>query len=342
MISRRSQLIVGAGVAVVLLAVVVRGVDWSELGHALLNARPLPLAGVVLASIAAYWVRAQRWGKLLAPLGRVRGADLFSATMVGFACSFVVPRSGELIRPWLISRRHAVTTSAGFATIVVERLLDLITVLALFGIYLFALPRAAEHAQTWLISTLTVGGGVAALIAAGLLAFLLALHINAKRVVGTIDRLLARAWGWLARPLGRLMRNFTQGLAVLSAPLADWVRIGSQSIVLWLLTALSFHLTQVAFGIDLPFQTTFLLLAFLAVGESIPTPGLVGGFHAFYVLALSEVYGIDKIDAVAASIAAHALTILPVLLIGLALLGREGLDGKRLRAVEESAPTHPS
>ena len=88
-----------------------------------------------------------------------------------------------------------------------------------------------------------------------------------------------------------------------------------------------------AFSIDLPFHATFLLIAFLAVGEAIPTPGLVGGFHAFYLLALSEVYGIDRTTAAAAGIAAHALTNLPVLVFGFALLGREGLSFGRVAEV---------
>ena len=67
-------------------------------------------------------------------------ADLFSATMVGFASGLLVPRAGELLRPWLVSRRHPIPTSAGFATIILERLVDLITVLALFALYLFVLP----------------------------------------------------------------------------------------------------------------------------------------------------------------------------------------------------------
>lgn len=340
--SQWRKVIIGALLAAALLGFATHGVDWTELGRALRNAPPLPLVGVVLASMAAYWARAQRWGSLLAPLARVRAADLFSATMIGFACALVVPRSGEVIRPWLIGRRYPVTVSAGFATIVVERLVDLITVLALFGLYLFALPRSAEHAPEWLISSLTVGGGAAALIAAALLALLLVMHVHAETVVGKVDRMLAHAWDWLARPLGRLMRGFTDGLAVLSAPLAHLAWIGWQSILVWLFTALAFHLTQVAFAIDLPFATTFLLLAFLAVGESIPTPGLVGGFHAFYVLALSEVYGVDKTTAVAASIAAHALTNLPVLLIGLVLMAREGLNGGQLRAAAGSTSTRSS
>ena len=338
--TRRGQFIVGAGLAALLLAFVLHGVDWGALGNALRNARPVPLAAVVMVTVAAYWLRGVRWGDLLAPLARVGQSDLFSATMVGFASSLVVPRSGELVRPWLISRRYPIAASAGFATIVIERLIDLISVLALFALYLFVLPRPSAQVDNRLMDAVTVGGGVAALVAVGLLVLLLALHANADLVVTLLERLFAHAPRWLAQPIGRLLRSFSGGLAVLRAPASHLVRIGMQSMALWLLTALGFHLTQVSFGIDLPFHTTFLLIAFLVVGESIPTPGLVGGFHAFYVLALADVYGVDRNVAVAAGITAHALTNLPVLLLGMALLGREGLSLRRLAAATDVKPTH--
>ena len=144
-----------------------------------------------------------------------------------------------------------------------------------------------------------------------MLVFLLALHANADRVVGVVERLLARAPRWLAEPLGRILHAFSAGLAVLRAPVPHLAKIGLQSLVVWLLIALGFHLNHLAFGIDLPFHATFLLIAFLVVGVAIPTPGMVGGFHAFYLLALTQVYGIDRATAAAAGIAAHALTNLP-------------------------------
>ena len=106
-----------------------------------------------------------------------------------------------------------------------------------------------------------------------------------------------------------------------------------ESLVVWLLIALGFHLNHQAFGIDLPFHATFLLIAFLVVGVAIPTPGMVGGFHAFYLIALSQVFAVDRTTAAAAGIAAHALTNLPILVFGLALLGREGLSLGRLATV---------
>ena len=120
--SPRVKVLVGLLLAFILLAFFFRGIDWGALGQALATARPLPLAGLLLATIASFVVRAWRWGDLLAPLGKVRFADLFSATMVGFAASLLVPRSGELLRPWLISRRQPIPATAGFATVVIERL----------------------------------------------------------------------------------------------------------------------------------------------------------------------------------------------------------------------------
>lgn len=326
MTSQRGQLLGGALLALVLLAFFFRGVDWAALGGALRDARILPLAGLVLVTLAVYSVRAWRWGDLLLPLGRVPFADLFSATMVGFASGLLIPRAGELLRPWLISRRHPIPTSAGFATIILERLVDLITVLGLFAVYLFALPTPSAQAENRLMELVKLGGAVTGVAALGALGFLLALHANAERVTGLIESVLEHFPRFIAEPCGRMLRAFSGGLAVLRAPLSHLAKIGLQSLAMWLLIALGFHLNHAAFGIALPFHATFLLIAFLVVGVAIPTPGMVGGFHAFYLLALSEVFGVPRATAAAAAVAAHALTNLPILVCGLLLLGREGLS----------------
>jgi len=141
------------------------------------------------------------------------------------------------------------------------------------------------------------------------------------------------SFAWLAEPLGRVLHSFSDGLAVLRAPVPHLARIGLQSLLVWLLIALSFYLNHLAFRIDLPFHATFLLIAFLVVGVAIPTPGNLGGFHAFYLIALNQVYGVDRATAVAAGIVGHALTNLPILVFGLALLGREGLSLGRVAEV---------
>lgn len=345
MTAERGRLLLGVLAAAVLLAVFFRGLDWGALGQALASARLLPLAGFLVLTVVLYGIRAWRWGGLLAPLGRVGYADLFSATMVGFASGLLIPRAQELLRPWLVSRRYPIPTSAGFATIILERLVDMITVLVLFALYLFVLPTPTAQTQGRLMDLLKAGGAATGVAALGVLLFLLALHANAERVLGVTDRLLAHAPARLAAPVGKALRAFSGGLAVLRAPMPQLAAIGLQSLAIWLLIGFGFHLNHIAFGIDLPYHATFLLIAFLVVGVAIPTPGMVGGFHAFYLLALSEVFGVAREKAAAAGIAAHALSNLPILLFGLAFLGREGLSLGRVaevtRAGEETQEVRP-
>ena len=147
MSAERGRLLAGALAAVLLLAFFFRGMDWTALGRALAEARILPLAAFVVVSFLIYAARSWRWGWLLQPLAPVRYVDLFSATMVGFTSGLLIPRAGELLRPWLVSRRYPVPFSAGLATIILERLVDMITVLVLFSVYLFVLPAPAAQAE---------------------------------------------------------------------------------------------------------------------------------------------------------------------------------------------------
>jgi hypothetical protein len=89
---------------------------------------------------------------------------------------------------------------------------------------------------------------------------------------------------------------------------------------------------------ELPFHSTFVILPFLTVGVAIPTPGMVGGFHESFKIALTQVFGIDNGTAAAAGITSHALANLPVLLMGLPLLGREGLTVAKVAKMAEEAP----
>ena len=82
-------------------------------------------------------VRAERWQYLLGPLGPTRFGMVFRTTVIGFAASAVLPaRAGEVIRPYLLARREGLSATAAFATIVVERILDLVAVLLLLAAFL--------------------------------------------------------------------------------------------------------------------------------------------------------------------------------------------------------------
>jgi uncharacterized protein (TIRG00374 family) len=338
MSSRRWRLAGGALLALLLLAFFFRGVDWTELGAAFRSANHLYLAGVVAATVVTYLLRAWRWGHLLAPLARVPLSDLIPATLVGFMTGLLVPRAGEVVRPYLVSRRHPIPVSAGFASIILERLVDLITVLILFGLYLYVLPIPAAQTRGPLLGYLKLGGALAGAAAVAVLVVLLLLHGHAHRVVGVLRRLLSPLPDRIVGVIARGVATFAEGLAVLKASPAHLLVIFGQSVLVWLSIGLSIWWNNLAFGLHLPFHTSFLMMAFLTVGVAVPTPGTVGGFHEFYLLALTQAFGVDKHTAAAAGIACHALGNLPVLVLGLALLGREGLTMGKVADLADDAP----
>jgi uncharacterized protein (TIRG00374 family) len=299
------------------------------------------LAGVVAASLLTYVLRAWRWGYLLSPIARVPFGDLFAATAVGFMTGLLVPRAGEIVRPYLVARRHPVATSAGFATVILERLFDLLTVLLLFGLYLYLLPIPPSQTRGPVMGIVKAAGASAALGSLVVLALLFAFHARAEPVLASFDRALRVFPRWLAVPAARVLRAFSGGLAVLKAPLPHLAAIVAQSFLVWLSIAVGIWLNNLAFGVELPFHATFLVIAFLTVGVAIPTPGMVGGFHGFFILALADVFGADRDVAGAAAIACHALSNLPVLVLGLVLLGREGLSLGRVAEMTEDKGGEP-
>ena len=333
---RRSRVALSLVLALGLLALFFRGVDWSALGRAFRSANPLYLVGVVLVTGLTYAARAWRWGFLLAPLGHVPFPRLFSTTVIGFMTGLLVPRAGEVVRPYLIARNHPIPTSAGFASIVLERVVDLITVLLLFALYLYVLPMPDAQVRGPLLSALRVAGIGAAAGALAILGVLVLWHRHAGLAMRIAERLLRPFPERFAGAVARAVRSFGDGLAVLKASPGHLAAILGQSLVVWLLIALGIYWNNLAFGLSLPFHSAFLIVAFLTVGVAIPTPGTVGGFHAFYRAALTEAYGVNSDVAAAAGIASHALGNLPVLLLGLAFLGREGLTVSKVANMSEA------
>src|SRR5258708_29136211 len=217
MSSRRWRVAGGALLARVLLAVFFRGVDWEELGAAFRSANHAYLAGVVAVTILTYLLRAWRWGSLLAPLAPVPLRDRFSATFVGFRTGLLVPRAGEVVRPYLISRRHPIRTSAGFASIILERLLDVVTVLLLFALYLYVLPTPSAQTRGPLLGYLKLGGALAGTAAVVVPAVLPLPHGHAEGRVRLVRRLpspLPRRW---VGAVAGAVATFPEGPAVLKA-----------------------------------------------------------------------------------------------------------------------------
>jgi uncharacterized protein (TIRG00374 family) len=322
---------------ILLLALFARGVDFADVGRQIVDADLPPLLLALIASSSAYVLRAWRWQFLLRAVGPTRFTSAFRATAIGFAASFLLPgRTGEALRPYLLARRDGVSVVAAFATIVVERLLDLLAVLILFAGVLVAAPPAPRN-DVFLMTALRTGGlwaGAIALAGFSVLVLVARYPQIAERIVTGATRLPARAGAAIASISG----TFIAGVMVLRRPWHAALALAG-AFPLWGCTALSIWAVSRAFHLGVPPSGAFVLLILLAVGVSIPTPGGVGTVHYLFRLGATTLYAASDARAAGAAIVFHAFTVVPISVAGVWLAAAQGMSLGRLRTLASKPPT---
>lgn len=331
----RGRTVLVSVLAIALLAWFLRHANLSEVWGHVRTARADYLVLSLVCVAASYWVRAIRWQYLLGPIGPTRFRTAFRATVIGFAALSLLPlRAGDVLRPYLLARQEGLRASSTFATIVTERVLDLMTVLVLMSLYVWvadntALPPALRQ-------PIEISAALAGAVALGLmgLMWLLASHPERiGRLVLTAARILPRGLGGR---LGHLASTFSAGFAVVREPRA-LLLAACWSVPLWLLIAGQVWAVSVAIGIVLPYMGAFLIQALLVIGVAVPTPGAVGSYHEAYRIGVTTFFGAPNDRAVAAAILVHAIAFVPVVLAGILFMAQDGLSMGRLRELAGTA-----
>lgn len=318
-----------------LLAFFFNDVNVGDVWTATRQADPRLLALAVLVTMTTYALRAFRWQYLLAPIGPTRFRTAFETTVIGFAASFLLPaRPGEVLRPFLLAKRDGLPATPAFATIILERLLDLVTVVLLFGAFVLLVDPASLSADPAVYARVKTGGMVAAAASIAGMAIFFFLAGRPERLGAwalRIERVLpARP----ARMVAHFVEGFAQGLAVMRRP-AHLLGSLALSFPLWLSIALGIWVTSHAFHMTFSYLGSFLVMTLLVVGVAMPTPGQVGGFHEMYKLAVMTFFGVSKDAAVAGAIVLHAVSFVPVTLLGLAFMAKEGLSFGTVREMAQ-------
>src|SRR4051812_38816214 len=320
-----------------LLAFFFRKADPAAVWAETRRADPVLLVLATVLTALTYAIRALRWQSLLAPIGPTRYLVAFETTVIGFAANSLIPgRVGEVLRPYLLARREALNATSAFATIILERVLDLATVLMLFALFVFGSASATISGDPAKLALVKFGGAIAAGSAVGGLIVLFALAGHPERLGRAALRVERVLPARLARVLAACVETFAHGLAVMRDP-ARLAMSLVLSFPMWMSIAAGIWLTSRAFHITFPYQGSFLVMTVLVVGVAAPTPGGLGAFHAAYQFAVTEFFGATVDRAVGAAIVLHALSFVPVTILGLAFMAREGLTFGSARAIATGA-----
>lgn len=280
-----------------------------------------------------YWLRAVRWQCLLRPIGPTRFRNVLRATVLGFTALALLPgRVGDVLRPYLIARQEGLSLPSTMATIVMERVLDLVAVLALLGVFVFTVDESSF--APGLLQPIKVSATIATVAAVVLLVLMWVLATHPERIGGlvrTLNRVLPHR---IADRMGDLASTFSAGFAAARRP-RDLVLATIWSFPIWMAFSAETWAVSQALGVDVPWAGTFLLQAMLVIGVAVPTPGGVGSFHAMYQFGVTTFFGADPQAAVAAAIVLHAISFVPISIAGLLVMAHDGISFGGLRQLSQ-------
>lgn len=333
----RRHFLAGIIISALLIGIIVWTVDLRESFEALTRADFRWVASAFLALALSLALRAWRWHFIMTPVKQIRTHRLFSAMMIGFMGNMILPaRIGEFIRAYAVGKTQRVSTSASLATILVERLLDGFTLLAILiaTVSFIHFPVESESMKSYIRTAAWLAFG----LYLSVLAFCVFLRLYGaparKLVMGALF-FLPETW---RGKIGGLLDSFVHGLEVVKG---GWhlVPILGLSALAWSIQSVSNWLVLEAFHLELGVGAGFFLAAIQTFGVMIPSsPGFIGTYHAASILALAA-FGIGREVALSVSIVMHLLFFIPVSLTGFACLWAENLAFKEIaHAPEEVTP----
>lgn len=325
--NHRATVLIGVVISVASLWWVFNGVNFSELLSSLAGVHWLALVPSLVFFYLSMYLRAVRWAVFFRPRFELSGARLFRPVMIGFAFNGILPaHAGEAVRALYVGRREKTGTATAMATIIAERLFDILTLLLGLGLALAYLPpiqpslavsvwgitvRGAmidENLPTFFWGAVLLFGAVSLLLVPGL--------------VPALGRGLARFPifpGRLLALLSSILNGVERGLAPLKDP-RKLAEIALHSLLIWLGVALSMWTLAFGFpGIHLDFWQSVATMSVVAVFAVVPSaPGYWGLFEAGIVFMLLAM-GVqeDKSIATAYAITAHLVQYVPLVVVGL-------------------------
>ena len=307
------NLILGLVVGGLFVWLAFRGTDFEGVKSSFKAANYIYIIPVVLLSLIVQTLRSYRWGVILEPMAKINQWTVFSITSVGFMAISLLPvRMGEIVRPYLISQKSSVKLGSSLATIVVERIFDMLTLMIFLLIVLVEveLPR-------WIFrSALSI-----LLIFIPLLLLLIFLAVKREFSAKGVDRIFSKLPHKLSSRLMRLFHSFIDGLQILP-DLKRTISVVLLSLFIWGLVGLATYILFYSFPSmhQLPLAAGFAVLVITALGVTLPTaPGFIGNYHFSCVIGLT-LFGVPKTDALTFAILLHFLQLAVIILLGVVCL----------------------
>jgi len=340
----------GLGLGAAALALFFLTTDWDRLVDALAGANYWYVFPAALLYQVSLLFRTARWRMIMRHMREVAVTRLYPVVVVGYMANNLLPlRLGELVRSYYVGEREGVSKTAALATILVERLMDALTLIAFVAVIAVFVPLNAvaegfgdRSSVPWPLLTAALSVPFAVVFAA-----LVAVAYRPERAAAAAEaglRLLPQAAGTRARGL---VDRFIHALQALRSPSSVLV-LFALSVPVWLFEGALFFVAGYSFDLHLAYGSEIemaaalvLAMALANIGAAVPSsPGGIGLFEliARETLVLLPLAVIDRSVAGAYAAVVHAILLLPVIALGQAILVADGLSLRNLWRGGRSLP----
>ena len=276
---------------------------WRDVVAAVVQVGPWVLAGLLALSLVNYLLRFLRWARCLGlPGAPVPWRINLDAYFAGFALTTSPGKVGEMLRSVLL-KPHGVPPAASVAAFFAERVSDLLAILVLAAVGLWAYAPARP----------IVGLALAAVVVALLL-------VQWTALIAAIDRWAQarpQKWARLVVKLCEVVLHFRRCFSLPAMGMG--LALG---VVAWFAEGLGFWWLLLALDHPLPLSTAVFIYAFaMLVGALSFLPGGLGGSEAAMV-ALLSLNGFPEASAVSATLICRLATLWFAVGLGALFLGR--------------------
>ena len=341
---------IGFGVSALLLALFLVTIDLGRMVGALADANYLFLVPGIGMYLVSVFFRTLRWQALLRHIRPIGVARLYPVVVVGYMANNLLPmRLGELVRSYYVGEREGISKSASLATIVVERVLDALTLLLFIAsISLFA--PVTGLAKTFGTQTgvawplLVVALSVPFMIAFAMLLLFARFPAKSGAMAMAAVRPLPERF---ETQLRHIIGMFLHGLTPLRSPIM-LVKLFALSVPIWILESALFFFVAYAFGLEDVHDSigelaisVVLVTAIANIASSVPAaPGGTGLFEIVTreTLVYLPTATISRSVAGSYAIVVHAALLLPMILLGQVFLWKENISLRRLSAAGRNEP----
>lgn len=308
---RKAGLVINYGfsilLAVIFLYIAFNDVNFGDVLNIVSQANIAWVVVFILVTMLGHYLRAVRWKFILNSVKpNTSMTNLFGALMVGYGVNCVTPKLGEVTRAVLIGKWEKLSRSSMFGTVILERVIDIISLGLSVVIALFLTSVNLSEKFPWLLTSLYITAGVIFLSIV-----ILTMILNSREKFSDfIIKFVGKVSHKLAKKIAYIFTMLAEGFASLKGTKNYFWTIFLTVIITFTYACGSFtafYMLNMQKIMPITFAMGWVVMSISAIGVIIPTPGSTGSYHTLAKSTLVLIFGFGDTISAAYAFLSHII-----------------------------------